>query len=361
MAHFSAAASRRSHMRSTSTSTRNTSRSRLRQKSIEAPVPVKSPYLQNRTLVYSATGTGSTDPKSCLKSPRSNSKTRTKSVHYDKDDKRATVIDEFDLRGKQDKHPCRIVCAVYLDNDKLVVADQGNNNLKLFDDESDLDGSIGIQASHVALCESRISSSELYASADNLIYKIDTSSEFIIIDTIETEVVKIEGIASWDSGIAIVFKAVTSSRDDKGHFEIHLLDFAGEVHIQMTLASQYAVRLMTPIWYTASIDNGTQMMLSDTQNNRILCIDLMNWHINYVIKGKEKGGLPRSLCMDADENILAVWYDEIHKLSKTGTNLGIPIQAIDRKSVIAYNKNRQQLAVMSWSRMNVDKFCLYQM
>lgn len=241
------------------------------------------------------------------------------------------------------------------------MADQGNCNLKLFDEDFKLDGQIDFESNKIGLCNSKICSTELYAFAGNLVFKISAADQFSILETIETEVKKIEGIASWESGIAIIFKDARSPRDERGHFEIHLLDFDGNVKYQMTLGSQFSVKLMTPIWYTTSIDNGKQMLLADTFNNRILCVDLLNWQINYVIKGKVKGGLPRSICQDLDENILVVWYDEIHKLSKTGKCLGIPIKDIDRKAVIAYNKKSQCLVVNSWSKENVDRFRVYQM
>lgn len=319
---------------------------------------------KQRTLIYSTTGR---KPRrdTTLKTPENEKKHRTKagSVHYEDDQTtdKADLVGEYDLKGQTDKEKCQIIASVFLENDKLVVADQGNKNIKLYDSQFTYKSSMHLVNFPVALCPSKQVISELFASSGNTLFLIGTHQELTLIRKIDTNAPKIEGLAPWEFGIAIVFKSMRSKTDRKGKLEVHLMTYEGEVKYEIIISSQCSVRMVTPIWYITTTNDGSELLLSDTNLNRIISIDISNWHVVYVLRGKTKGGAPRSLAMDPDGNLLVSWYGEVHKISQFGKDLGVPVSDIDKQSIIVYNQRTKNLVVHSWTKTQSDRFRVYQL
>jgi hypothetical protein len=314
----------------------------------------KPVYDKPRTLVKATTGR--------MQGERAHETgVKPKSVHYDDEHvkENAELIGEFNLKGEEDKAKCHIISSVFLENDNLVVADNGNKNIKLYDSRYRNTSSINISKFPVALSTCKQVESEFFASSGSNVLLFGTDEGLQIIRTIETDVPKIEGLAPWESGVAIVFKSYKSRADKKGHLEVHLITYAGDIQYEITISSQFSVKMVTPIWYITTTNDGRELLLSDTCLNRIISIDIQNWHVVYVLRGKSKGGAPGSLAMDPDGNLLVTWYGEVHKISKHGRDLGVPVSNINRQSIIVYNQRTQNLVVHSWSKFQTDKFRVY--
>lgn len=290
-----------------------------------------------------------------------NSSPKIKSVHYEDDfvSDMAELIGEYDQKAPEDRAKCHIIASVFLGNDKLVVADKANKNIKLFDTQYRYKSAMQIETFPVALCPTSHVDSELFASSGNKLFLFGTNNELTLIRTIETDVPKIEGLAPWESGIALVFKSFKSRYDNKGHLEVHLLTYEGNVMYEITISSQFNVKMVTPIWYITTTNDGKELLLSDTNLNRIISIDISSWHVVYVLRGRAKGGAPRSLTIDPEGNVLVTWYGEVHKISQQGRDLGVPVKNVDKQSIIVFNPRTKNLVVHSWSKLQPDKFRVY--
>ena len=319
----------------------------------------KPVYDKPRTLVQATTGRMDKVAEH-VKGPNG-SKVTAKNVHYDDEHvkDKAELIGEYNLKGEYDKTRCQIISSVFLENDSLVVADSGNKNIKLYDSQYRNTSSMNISNFPVALSACKQVSSELFASSGSSVLLLGTSEGLRIIRTIEMDVPKIEGLAPWHAGVAIVFKSFKSRGDKKGHLEVHLLTYAGDIQYEITISSQFSVKMVTPIWYITTTNDGRELLLSDTNLNRIISIDIQNWHVVYVLRGKSQGSAPRSLAMDQQGNLLVAWYGEVHKISKHGRDLGVPVSDVDKNSIIVYNQRTKNLIVHSWSKFQTNRFRVY--
>lgn len=320
-------------------------------------------YKAPRTLIQTSVGCQS--DKSRLKTPdkAKKSDSKPKRVHYEEDkvDHEARLVGEFSIKGPTDQHKCQVISSTFLGNDNLVVADIGNKNIKLYDSNFKYRTAMEIAAFPVALCLSKASESKFFASSGGSIFLIDANKLLTLVRTITTDIQKIEGLAPWQHGIAVIFKSLNSTSDKKGHLEVHLMTEEGTVKFEVTISSQFCVKKVTPIWYVTTSPDGEDLLLSDTNLNRIICVDTATWHVKYVLRGKTEGSAPRSLTVDADGNVLVTWYNEIHKISKHGKDLGVPVSKADKESIIVYSQKSRQLVVHSWTKINQEKFRVYQL
>ncbi|WAR10541.1 hypothetical protein MAR_035617 [Mya arenaria] len=336
----------------------------LDQKTVE--VSVKEP-LHKRTLISSTVGRQPLNDASPGKpvSMGDNGRQReAKKVRYEIDQVAyaAQVVGEFPARASVDQRPCHIISSIFLDNDKLVVADQANRNIKLYDNDFQVKGVMAVEKFPVAMCPSNISSSEMFASSGNLICTISAFKTLQLLKTFKTEIRKIEGLATWASGVAALFQNVKSKQDRKGHLEVHLFNSEGRVLYEIVVSSQCSVRLVTPVWYLASARGGSEILLSDTLHNRILSIDVVHWQVGFVLRGREKGGAPGSLAVDVEGNMLVSWYGEVHKVSPTGQDLGVPVSRLPKDAVLSYNPRARRLVVHgAKGNKSNSKFTVYQL
>ena len=278
-------------------------------KSVEVEPVVNRP----RTLIHSSMGRQQAAALPAIYQGRPPTEKR---VRYEMDHvvPTADVIGEFSLNAPGDLKPAHVISSVLLGNEKLVAADSSNKKLKLFNSDFKMIAVLPIQHFPVAMCESTEHQSELYASTGNLILRINSDSGLKIKNMIETDIKRIEGITTWEKGVAALFKSVRTRHDQKGLLEIHLFNAEGHVMYEIVVSSHCSVRLVTPVWYLATAHGGTEILLADTLQNRVLSIDMRNWQVAFVLRGKHKGGAPGSLAVDADGNMLIAWYGEVREL-----------------------------------------------
>ena len=326
---------------------------------INEPVTTKA-----RTLIQSTTGRRPLTDTPITKSrdwKQGGVSKRPKTVKYEDQQiaKPAKLLGEFDLKEPSDKKQCNVVVSLSLPDDKLVVADYGNHKLKLFNEQFQFVSSHSVEQFPVALCQSNVSNKEFYASSGTNIFLLDSSQGLRLIQTLKTGGSTVEGITTWANGIALVFTGKDSKTDKKQHWEVHLLDYSGNVKYEVAVRPPFSVKLVTPIWHIASCRGGEQVIISDTFNNRIVCIDIIRWHVVYVIKGKESGGAPTSLTTDKDGYIYVNWYGEIHKFSEIGVDLGVYISNIGKHAAISYSPTKACTAVCPDKEMKRNKLWVY--
>lgn len=191
----------------------------------------------------------------------------------------ATSVGKYVTASPDDALPCHIISSTFLTNGKLVAADVSNKNIKLYDEHYELESIIDIEHFPIAMCASSANPSEMFASSGNMIYTFTTAKLFKMIHAFPTDIRRIEGLTTWQKGVAALFKNKKAPSDKKGHLEVHLFNLEGRVLYQIVVSSPFSVRLVTPVWYIASSNDGSEIVLSDTQNNRIISVDVINWQV----------------------------------------------------------------------------------
>lgn len=195
----------------------------------------------------------------------------------------------------------------------------------------------------------------------NVLFRIGTETDFVTDKEIPTDVPEIEGLASCEAGIAVIFRSIDSPKDQTGQWEIHLLDHQGVVKYHITIRSPLVVKLVTPLWYVTTNKEGTLLLVSDTYNNRIVGVDMIKWRVVYVLKGQEKGNGPTSLCTGTDDNALAVWYNEIREISTFGRDFGTVVPQVDKTTLIACERKNKLFVVCSGSKSYNTEIQVYEL
>ncbi|XP_052254936.1 uncharacterized protein LOC127860712 isoform X2 [Dreissena polymorpha] len=333
------------------------------------PITIDEIYEVPRTLIHSTVGRQplkDSQPKKAADKKKDDATASKKSKHvrYEEDQVVgvASLVGKYVTASPDDALPCHIISSTFLKNGKLVAADLSNKNIKLYDENYELESIIDIENFPIAMCASSDNPSEMFASSGNMIYTFTTAKLFKMIQAFPTDIRRIEGLTTWQKGVAALFKNKKAPSDKKGHLEVHLFNLEGRVLYQIVVSSPFSVRLVTPVWYIASSNDGSEIVLSDTQNNRIISVDIINWQVGNVVKGRDKGGCPGSLTMDEDGDLLIAWYGEVHKVSSNGHDLGTPVNKVPKDAVIAFNMTTHRLVVYTGRSENKNStFQVYQL
>ena len=272
------------------------------------------------------------------------------------------LIGEYDIRFPGEKNKCWVWASLVLPNGDIVLCDNENNNIKLFDSSSHCKSVLRSESYPVDLCHSNIHLSEIYATVSGGVHHISANSELKIIRTLPVEGFS-NGITCWKHGIAITVSSNQLNNEvfKLLDFQLHLLDYDGKV-LKKIHYDTYDMFHMSDPWYLATIKQGQQVLISDWGTNCITCIDV-DKGVQYVFKDHELNG-PRGMAIDEYDNIFIVgWLSEnVVQLSPDGRKMGTILSETDGlygPVSVAYDKNKT--AIMLQDNKYTDTMQIYQL
>ena len=276
--------------------------------------------------------------------------------------KTARLVGEYDIRFPGEKNKCWVWASVVLPNGDLVISDNENNNIKLFDASSHCKSVLRSESYPVDLCLSNIHDTEMYATVSGGVQHIGANAELKIIRTLPVEGFS-NGITCWKHGIAITVSSnkLTNEVFKLLDFQLHLLDYDGKI-LKKIHYNTFDMFHMSDPWYLATIRQGQQVIISDWGTNCITCIDV-NKGIKFVFKDPELNG-PRGMCTDEYDNIYIVgWLSEnVVQLSPDGEKQGTILSKDDGlygPVAVAYDKKNK--CVMLQDNKYTDTIQIYRL
>ena len=276
--------------------------------------------------------------------------------------KMAKLVGEYDIRYPGEKNKCWVWASVVLPNGDLVISDNENNNIKLFDSSSRCKSVLRSESYPVDLCLSNIHDTEIYATVSGGVHHIGANAKLKIIRTLPVEGFS-NGITCWKHGIAITVSSnkLTNEVFKLLDFQLHLLDYNGKILKKIHYNTFDMFHLNDP-WYLETIAHGQQVVISDWGTNCITCIDV-DKGIKFVFKDPELNG-PRGMCTDEYDNIYIVgWLSEnVVQISPDGEKQGAILSKSDGlygPAAIAYD--RKNKCVMLQDNKYTDTIQIYRL
>lgn len=276
--------------------------------------------------------------------------------------KTAKLVGEYDIRFPGEKNKCWVWASVVLPNGDLVLSDNENNNIKLFDASSHCKSILRSESYPVDLCLSNIHKTEMYATVSGGVHHISANAELKIIRTLPVEGFS-NGITCWKHGIAITVSSnkLTNEVFKLLDFHLQLLDYDGKI-LKKIHYDTYDMFHMSDPWYLTTIKQGQQVVISDWGNNCITCIDV-DKGIKFIFKDHELNG-PRGMATDEYDNIYIVgWLSEnVLQLSPDGKKQGIILSKDDGLyGPVAITYDRNNKTIMLQDNKYTDTLQIYQL
>lgn len=226
-------------------------------------------------------------------------------------------------------------------NGKLVVLDSKNNEVKLYNKAFVCKAALQFRHRLVDLCASNLCDTDMYAATGMYVYEISASRGIELKRKMKIEIRRIEGLACWKYGLAVVWKKTGLT------WELHLMDYRGNVKSRLEVLNPLTCEIeSTSVYYVTTSKRGKYLSITDTLNGCIITVDVIMRKIVYeTALGAQVH--PKYLTSDG-ENTFVSCGDKILQVSKHGDLIGSvtgALKGIEGFRCVVYNKLTDKLYV----------------
>ena len=237
---------------------------------------------------------------------------------------------EHDIRLTTDKNKSLICSSLVLSSGDIVIADNNNKILKLYDNEFRIISVLQLSQFPTDMCISNKSLDEIYVTDIDTIHLINVEEGLNDIGPVRLDGQK-WGITTWKNGlvVGITLKVKGAQENDKlGTMRmmdknmIRLLNFEGFVVRTLTNDTLSNFSIVCPFHMTSAY-GGQRIVVSDSGTNQVTCLDV-DGGIVFIYKDRELK-VPTSLATDGHGSIYIIgqYTGNVHQISENGVKLGI--------------------------------------
>ena len=257
---------------------------------------------------------------------------RNRLLFKDVKKKEATFSAEHDIRLPTDKDKTLICASLVLPSGDIIIADNNNKNLKLYDNEFRIISVLQLNQFPTDMCLSNISLDEIYVTDIDTIHVISVDEGLNVIGPVRLDGQK-WGITTWKNGLAVgitlQFKDTpVQARENLGVIRmvdknlIRLLNFEGFVVRTLTNDTLSNFSIVCP-FHMSSVYGGKRIVVSDSGTNKVTCLDV-DGGIVFVYNDRELK-VPTSLATDGHGSIYIIgqYTGTVHQITENGLKLGI--------------------------------------
>ena len=237
--------------------------------------------------------------------------------------------------------PMVIRSMVLLMNGKLVVLDNKNNEVKLYNKAFVCTAALQFRNRLVDICASNLCDTDMYAATGKHVYEISALRGMELKRKMPMDVRRIEGLACWKYGLVVIWKKTYLT------WELRLLDYRGNVKSQLEILNPMSCDIETSsLYHVTTSRRSTHVSITDTQNACILTVDVITKTIKYetALGGN---GQPTYLTSDG-ESVFVSCGDRVVQVWKHGEVVGTVLEADERSDgyrCVVYNKTKGRLYV----------------
>lgn len=249
--------------------------------------------------------------------------------------KNAVFLADHDIKLPTDTDRAFICASLVMSSGDIVVADNNNKVLKLYDNEFRIISVLQLNQFPTDMCTSNKSLDEIYVTDIDTIHLINVEDGLNVMGPVLLDGQK-WGITTWKGGLAVGItlkvKCVKESSvgvNDQSQIiqmmdknMIRLLNFEGFIVRTLTNDTLPNFSIVCPFHLT-SVYGGQRIIVSDSGTSRVTCLDTEGGVV-FVYKDRQLK-VPSSLTTDGHGSIyiLGQYSGNVHQITENGVKLGI--------------------------------------